>query len=95
MTQYIVPLKFVSKAAADALADDVALTDGYEEEILNPNYDPTNPDAAPERIPNPQTKLEFAMGRVVGFLQSKKQAADAIRAAANTPTTPPDIGVIT
>lgn len=95
MPEFTVPLTFRDKAAADDVAEAVAWADGYSETIPNPAYDPGDPTSnEPETIPNPKTKLQFALERVVGFLQSKKQAHDTYVESQANPSTPPDIGVI-
>jgi len=78
-------IKFDSAQSYQEMITAVALADGYQEEIP----DPDNPDGG--MIPNPQSKDDFAVSRVAGFLTDKKQAV------VNQTVTPPpvDSGIVT
>lgn len=66
-SQDSIVIKFDSAQSYQEMVAAVALADGYQEEIPNPD-DPS------AMIPNPQTKEDFTAERVAGFLTSKKQA---------------------
>jgi len=68
----------------------VAANYNWQENISNPEYDPADPDAHPEFIPNPENKFVFTNRMVRRFLSdhvqayevnlAKKAAADAVNA---------------
>jgi hypothetical protein len=83
-SQDSIVITFDSAQSYQEMVSAVALADGYQEEIP----DPDDPSAM---IPNPQTKEDFTVERVAGFLTSKKQAV------VNQSVTPPDVdsGIVT
>jgi hypothetical protein len=60
-------IKFDSEQSYEEMVAAVCKADGYQEEVP----DPDDPNAM---IPNPQSKDDFVVERIAGFLTSKKQA---------------------
>jgi hypothetical protein len=69
-------IKFDSPQSYQEMVAAVCKTDGYQEEIPDPD-DPNS------TVSNPQSKDQFVVERVAGFLTSKKQAV--IQAAVPEP----------
>lgn len=90
--QPTITISFADQAAYDEMVEAVALADGYQAEVpADPSMPPGDPSMPPggEMIPNPQSKDEFMLMRIGGFLASKKQAVSDAGYAAQAPTQDP------
>ncbi len=80
----------IADADVERVMNAVAANYNWQENISNPEYDPADPDAYPEFIPNPENKFVFTNRMVRRFLSdhvqayevnlAKKAAADAVNA---------------
>lgn len=77
--QPTITISFDDQAAYDEMVEAVALADGYQELVP----DPDNPESGV--MPNPQSKDEFMLYRVGSFLGSKKQAVADEQHASSAP----------
>lgn len=72
--QPMITISFDDQTQYEQMRDAVALADGYTETVSDPETG--------EQQPNPQSKDDFMLTRIAGFLAAKKQTvADAEHAA--------------
>ena len=65
---------------------------GYETEIDNPNWNPSDPETNPQRISNPETQSQFANRMTRDYLMSNTVAYELRVEKENVPKpTPPNI----
>jgi hypothetical protein len=65
---------------------------GYEAEIDNPNWNPSDPETNPQRISNPETQSQFANRMTRDYLMSNTVAYELRVERENVPKpTPPNI----
>jgi hypothetical protein len=75
--QPTITISFDDQQQYEQMRDAVALADGYTETVSDAETG--------EQQPNPQSKDDFMLTRIAGFLASKKQAVANADYAANMP----------
>ena len=71
---------------------DKSLSEGYEAEIDNPSWNPSDPEANPQRISNPETQSQFANRMTRDYLMSNTVAYELKLERESVPKpTPPNI----
>jgi len=78
MPPTIINIRFGTDSDKTRFEDGIANAHGYDSNVANPSFDPDLPEGAgnPFKVPNPQSKSDFAIARLVAYAKRDIREAE-------------------